>query len=188
MFNGVFEEATSQRATFPEDHPVAFKLLIGWVYTGFIEIPKSSDDDGSEEHPSTHLLRLFVLAEKLMIPRLADATMDLLTKYCKAIAILPHRAVMDEEYRQTPDDSKLRLWVARAMVHQFRFTSHDTYEKGPLKEMLADNVDLLGDFLGNMRVLEPDCSSSFPSEPWEFPACDYHQHTKSEPCPYAKKK
>ncbi|KAF8859530.1 hypothetical protein BDZ45DRAFT_359005 [Acephala macrosclerotiorum] len=56
MFNGSFEEATTQRATLSEDDPVAFKLIIGWVYTRVIEIPKYEN----EESPVTYFLRLLL--------------------------------------------------------------------------------------------------------------------------------
>lgn len=184
MFNGSFEEAATQRAKFPEDDPVAFKLLIGWVYTKVIEIPK----DENEESPVTYLLRLFVLVEKLMVVTLADRAIELLSKYCAATSVLPHVDVLNEEYKETPEDSKLRLWIARAMAHQFRNSPSDTYEAEPMKMLLADNVDLLGDFLVALKILESDRNDSKPSDPSDFPLCDYHQHAKSEPCPYTKDK
>ncbi|CZR66762.1 uncharacterized protein PAC_16663 [Phialocephala subalpina] len=192
MFNGSFEEASTQRATFPEDHLVPFMLLIGWVYTKTIEIPKSLECDGSEEdpapHPTTHLLRLFVLAEKLMVPKLADATIDLLSKYCAASCILPHIEYLNEEYKETPEDSKLRLWIARAIAHQFCFSVSESYESEPLKVLLADDVYLLGDFLSALKVQQSNRDGSEPSDPTDFPPCDYHQHAESEPCPYAQEK
>lgn len=47
-----------------------------------------------------------------------------------------------------------------------------------MKVLLANNVDLLGNFLSALNVLERNSDGSKPSDPTDFPPCDYHQHTK----------
>jgi hypothetical protein len=42
MFNGGRREAGTQSANMPDDNPKAFKLLLGWVYVGKIEVPAES--------------------------------------------------------------------------------------------------------------------------------------------------
>jgi hypothetical protein len=54
MFNGNFRECIDQSATFPEDEPRIWKLLIGWLYKGTIEFPTGS--------PNSHPRNQAVLA------------------------------------------------------------------------------------------------------------------------------
>ena len=37
MFSGGFKEALEHSATFPEDSPEAFEVVVEWVYTGVLK-------------------------------------------------------------------------------------------------------------------------------------------------------
>jgi hypothetical protein len=59
MFNGGWRETGTQSANRPDDNPMAFKLLLGWVYVGKIEVP-------TETQGLVDLyIELYAMAEKL---------------------------------------------------------------------------------------------------------------------------
>ena len=72
-FNGSFQEATSDRAEPPEDHPESVALFFGWPYSGNIEYSKQPLGPSSS---TCQLIHLFCFEEKYDIVALKDATMD----------------------------------------------------------------------------------------------------------------
>lgn len=128
---------------------------------------------------------LFILAEKLNITRLADETMDFLTKFCKWHQILPNPTPLNISYNNTRVGSKLRVWITRVFVHMvLRSTpNHEFWSNRALEKILGENQELLADVIAELRV-----SARKPhSMPDTYPECDYHQHAANEVCPYLKK-
>jgi hypothetical protein len=82
MFRGHFE-ATMNSATFPEDTPESFDLLVEWVYSGSIRpLVATTPEPGSRRYPQGALSYLFTqfygLASKIRMPELMDKIMDYL--------------------------------------------------------------------------------------------------------------
>jgi BTB/POZ domain len=71
MFNEGWTETGTQSATLPDDDPKAFKLLVGWVYGGKIEVPADA------EGPIDIYIGLFAMANKFALSRLADEAIEL---------------------------------------------------------------------------------------------------------------
>jgi len=78
LFTGSFQEGTTQSATLPEEDREAFKLFIGWIHHGSIEVHQL------KEWPLTRYIHLFALAEKYGVTQLVDQTMVWMTKFTKA--------------------------------------------------------------------------------------------------------
>lgn len=71
MFNGDFLESKTGEATFPEDDPVAFDILLFYIYTNKLS---------GYSHPTTHgfslYLHLYMLADRFVIPEVQDRCID----------------------------------------------------------------------------------------------------------------
>ena len=84
MFSGEFKEAKENKATFPEDDPEAFEILIEWVYTGILRpLDHLTDGMGNKIEDKDgffsltwKFFRTYILANKLCINSLMDMLMS----------------------------------------------------------------------------------------------------------------
>jgi hypothetical protein len=133
------------------------------------------------------LIHLFALAEKYNIVSLADEAMDFLIKMTKAKNWLPTTTDMTMGYRLTHQKSGLRLFLARPFVY---LTLHCTpkiadrlWDNVKMQKALMENEGLFTNVFEMLRLQ----AGKLQVDPREQPACDYHQHAKTEACPYLKK-
>jgi hypothetical protein len=181
MFNGNFKEGIEQCASFPEDDPLIWKFLIGWVYRGTLEQPN---------HRPTNLvydkIKIFALAEKYNIIKLKDQTMDTLNAHLCSQNLIPSLGSIALGYKLTQSGSKLRIFLAGTLAYvtlrRKKFTDGQ-WETLKVAEKLKTIEDLLEDTL----YLMGESSGKLSPDPTKQPACDYHQHAKTEACPYVKK-
>ncbi|KAE8452599.1 hypothetical protein EG329_013858 [Mollisiaceae sp. DMI_Dod_QoI] len=187
MFNGPFAEGVSQSAEFPEDNPTAFKLLIGWIYTQHVEDPYEFDTARGLRHCSSRqIIALYALAEKYNILRLQDQSMDHLVKHCIDRKKWLFAQTMGWAYENTHANSKLRLYVARHFVFVTLCSQRGrdkSWTDDIMRSELMKNEDLFKDVFALLR----DYAGKMPSDPNKALACDYHQHSSTEPCPYQNK-
>jgi hypothetical protein len=185
MFNGNFKEGAEQCATFPEDDPLIWKSLIGWVYSGLVEEPTSRTINPCDL--TTDKIKIYALAEKYGIIELQDKTMDPLNHHFCLQSLIPSLASVARGYKLTHSGSKLRLLLARTLAYHTLRTGEEylnrSWSSPKLVEVLKKNEDLL---LDSLTLMRESSGKVFPN-PTNQPACDYHQHAKTEPCPYAKK-
>ncbi|KAF8859532.1 hypothetical protein BDZ45DRAFT_673277 [Acephala macrosclerotiorum] len=178
MFNGPFKEGQTQLSKLPEDNIHVFKLFLGWLYLGIIEIPSTQF--------FVDYSHLYAFADKYCISELADATMDKMCKVSAHKKWMPTESEITVCYELTPRKSKLSLFFARCLAWVSLHISGDRADKLWTNEGLRDTVkgndDLSLQFFDLLRF---QSGKPLP-DPREAPACDYHQHTKDEPCPYIK--
>ncbi|TGO17000.1 hypothetical protein BPAE_0456g00040 [Botrytis paeoniae] len=186
MFNGKFLEGIIHSAKMPEDNIEAFKLMLGWVYSGAIE-PGIGLTFANGDSASTPLLELLILAEKYDINQLVDATMDYLIDLLQEKRIIIGESLWVYIYENTRQTSKLRLFFTRLAIYAMRFKDGE-FTSNPkfwtLKEIhsiLAQNSEILMDYLALTQGVK------LQEDPLIAPPCDYHRHTADEPCPYKPK-
>ncbi|TGO48339.1 hypothetical protein BCON_0243g00110 [Botryotinia convoluta] len=80
MFNGGFKEATDGLASFPEDFPEAFDILIQWIYSGRL---RWFDIGTAAAGASWDFLKFYCLAEKICLTQLADLALDIYREICR---------------------------------------------------------------------------------------------------------
>lgn len=73
-FNGSFEEGESQTLNLEDASPSAFAIFVNWLYTQRIEEPNS------DKLTMSNLLELWLLADRILIPRLQNETLAILNK------------------------------------------------------------------------------------------------------------
>lgn len=176
MFTGGFSEATTQSATLPENDPAAFELFLGWIYRGVIDEARFCD----------HLISLFGLAEKYDLVALMDKTMDTIASRLYSDNLVFGPAQLEYIYSRTCEQSELRLFAARMyawrILVQPDIGAAETatmLPKGPhLNDILIDSQKLMR----NLKPKGPNHIIFF--DPRTAPPCHYHQHGKSEKCPY----
>jgi len=182
MFNGEFIESQTQAASFPEDHPIAFKLFVSWLYRETIAPLQTIDQCGMTE--CQQLCRLFALAEKYEVPLLADACMDAMISFSRSKNGIPNIATITLGYLETFDDSKLRIYLARCCAYIILTSGTETSDGTWSNEKLSALFEKTPVIMEDVMPLLRRQAGKMMQDPREVPACEYHQHAKTEPCPH----
>lgn len=182
MFNGRFQEAITQTATFPEDSPPAFKKMLGWVYRGTLQqefdtLSLNSDDS------VTQLVDLLVLADKYDITNLMNDGMDFLIKYLSEKNLIIGTYFWKEVYERTRCSSKLRLFLTRQALWAMNFNDGEfaanphSWSLKKINSILSTNEEILTDFLTLMKGQTQRQENPLSASP-----CDYHLHRDVDIC------
>ncbi|KAI9649500.1 hypothetical protein NHQ30_002077 [Ciborinia camelliae] len=188
MFNSGFKEAEENSATFPEDLPESFDILIQWVYSGHI---RHYECHGPARPETWNFLQFYSLAEKLCLMKVQDRVLDIYRNSCRAENCTFNLSWATEAYEITPDQSALRRFVIQMLVFMFHTTS-DSGQNGNehFIQAMKSNDEIFTDF---MLALRKHVKSSIPVDPRVSDPksgaikCEYHTHTKDEDCYRFKK-
>lgn len=179
MLNRSWAESNSQKATLPEDSPETFKLFLGRIYQGKLEV---SPLEGGVER----CIRLSGFAEKHDITALLDAAIETIMGLMKGANSLLGPNMMGFAYAATHVGSKLRLLAARCFVfatlHLSQELANGAWSKEKRNETITKHNDLWIDAFDMMRLQ----AGKLQLNPRDQPLCDYDQHAKTEACPYLK--
>lgn len=183
MFNGGFQEATKQAATLPEDNPEVFDLLLEWVYTGRLS-PVSSTNDAPVRDWRV-LLELYLLAEKIVLPKLMDCTMSTIVASYEQSRNLPSNDRIERVYQESPPQSLLRKFMVRALHYVITISNY----RGPkatkgFGHLLSTNETLATDLVELMRGTRGKVTP----DPRKIPICTFHVHPENEECEFKARK
>jgi len=104
-------KASIQSATLSEDDPKISKRLFGWFYLGTIELPKLTN------WPVTLFVKLFGVAEKYKMTRLADDAMDVLLNVYSEKKLSSRTAPEVDSRQITHADSKIWVFLVRLFIY-----------------------------------------------------------------------
>jgi len=129
-FNSDFIEGQSQEYRLDVDEEEVVRLLVEWFYTQTLNTrrPDEKLDDAASMEEDLLLAKLWVLADKLLLPQLQNQVLDKLEEVCEAVVRLP-LGCLHYVYSNTPPRSPLRQWC----VHRFAFMLDENW--------LADHPD-----------------------------------------------
>ncbi|QSZ31405.1 hypothetical protein DSL72_000970 [Monilinia vaccinii-corymbosi] len=178
MFNTGFKEAEGNSATFLEDLPKAFDILIYWVYSGKIRKSKVSE--------AWNFLGFYSLAKKLRLVELKDLAFDYYRNNCRIKQIHFDMPWAIEAYRIAPPQSGLRRFVIQLLVWRFQ-TQHNSeiHANEFFTEIMQSNHEISTDFMLSLRnpvgVSIPD-APRIVDRTAVATRCQYHSHTEDEDC------
>ena len=177
MFNGGFNEASTNKATFPDDEPQAFEVLMEWVYTGEL-LPIFEEPKKLSWNPS----KVYKPADKICLPYLQDQIIDAWQASMVKTNIVIGFENIREIYDITPDGSKLRKFGLDMMVYAYKELSTATRQEswsGERAWIAVQNCPELGkEFLTELRKV----LFTSVSDPRTGSACTYHCHGKGDKC------
>ncbi|KAE9381285.1 hypothetical protein N431DRAFT_301748, partial [Stipitochalara longipes BDJ] len=110
-FNGKFLEGQSQEYRLSEDKEEVVRFLVEWLYTQDINTRRrqeigSVDEDADED---LTLVKLWILADELLLPRLQNAVLYKLQRIREAFRHTPLKC-LHYVYEHTEFASPLREW------------------------------------------------------------------------------
>ncbi|KAI9643279.1 hypothetical protein NHQ30_007896 [Ciborinia camelliae] len=192
MFQGSFQEAASNSASFPEDDLEAFCVLMHWVRNGnlppWIIRPKNREIDPldpDEEvdvvqvYSSFDFIELYALADKFCVFNL----MNLITDYVVRTLELDGSWFTIEDisdiYAKAPENSGLRRLAC--FIFNCLMESHSVMRLPP--EDLASALQTIdGLAVDSINFLRSRSSQVDFISPEDVPACEFHDHRDGEIC------
>ena len=151
-FNGEFVEGQNQEYKIQQVDEEVIRLLVHWLYTQKLdtmnleEIRKKEDPNGAGQdqvHQDKALIQLWILGERLLIPRLQNSAMDEPMRVHYHTNIIP-TCHFRYVYENTAVDSALRRVFVDTFVGHFSTPDlYDEYPKQFSQEMLLDIVKKL---------------------------------------------
>ncbi|KFY56104.1 hypothetical protein V496_06792 [Pseudogymnoascus sp. VKM F-4515 (FW-2607)] len=189
MFDSNFLEAVTSSASFPEDDPSAFEVLMEWIYYDSLKsvgLSSRHTQEGAQENMRKIIMTLG-LADKYCIDELAD----------RCLTILYHRSrnyvscrldlgMIGVIYAATGPVSMARKYAISELAEAVATTSVPARARSisgiitalGISETCKQNRDILDDlFKAITRRSQPPLSGSA--------VCQFHLHPKAAVCPYA---
>lgn len=202
-FNGGFMEASSDVLDLPEDDPQAFELFVRWLYARAMNPPETTTTPNTSVNsrvttppffnqlfPSTtpppiqDLLRLYVLASKLMIEELENSCTDTASWYFRVGTLGQRRPdIRDVQYiyLNTPAGSGMqRLLRERLTLGLFRGKQHNPVT-AEWRDILNQTPDLGFDIVNDIAGFHWVSGSNAPGRVVSGD-CVFHRHEKGEVC------
>ncbi|KAH7417491.1 hypothetical protein BKA64DRAFT_636849 [Cadophora sp. MPI-SDFR-AT-0126] len=111
-FNSNFLEGRTQVYHLDDVEEEVGSLLVNWLYSQDLVV-ESIEKEENVPYEAVHLVQLWVVADKLLIPQLQNLVIQKLIKREKILGIIPIDTLTDL-YKTTSKDSPLRL----LLLHQ----------------------------------------------------------------------
>ena len=210
MFNGAFFESASQTGVFPEESPDAFALLLEWFYGNKLCALSCQYAQPGVYSPVEALIRLYALADMLLLPQLQDCAVSTLMGYCKIRDVGPSFQEIDLVYELTSTGCGLRRLMVEWVVGMVKIQPGDSGEVErsmrvcEVASLMEGNGELIIDVLmARDKVKEEGksgsntvVSSSGPDgglpgavservKPYDLPKCRFHVHGDGQECFYS---
>ena len=185
MFNGRFVEARENSASFPEDFPEAFELLIEWMYTEGYQCIEKDISAHELRFQLDVRLALCALAVKICLPTLADLTMTIIFSNLASRSMSPGPRILQASYDTLPAISPLLRFMIEIVYHDV-FVLSPSHEWGSDDRVnyLSSNPDLLRDIIAIGRSREERRTKLV--HPFERPVCDFHLHGPEHMCEFTR--
>ncbi|KAI9704986.1 MAG: hypothetical protein M1836_006766 [Candelina mexicana] len=175
--DGRWVEAAHVQVNLPEDDPAVFEVLVQWLYAQKIEEAIINDDFIST---SLMLVRLYLLADKLGIPRLKNISIDTFVEMFESKKLLPTEKIIAE------------IWKTTMAGCPFRQVCVDLWgwSSGPKSYDSLGEVDNIGDFFCRVARILSTRHLALPKEkaPFRTSMCNYHESAQSAICSCGKKR
>ncbi|TVY35864.1 hypothetical protein LOCC1_G008543 [Lachnellula occidentalis] len=146
MFKGGFQEAITNSASFPEDVPGSFDILITWVYHGKLRPLTMLKDNRNAM--AWKVIALYSLAEKLCVSELMDDIMDAFRDFQQQNDTLPSCNFILTTYQKLDSNSPLRRYVCYCYTFVLL---KETRDMNMMTSLLAKVPDLATDMAGLLR-------------------------------------
>jgi BTB/POZ domain len=157
-----FVESTRREVNLPEDDPAAMEQVLLWLYLGRTDICTARGDE------TIRAVQTFVLADNLLVERLANDILDMFQDYCQ-LYIVPTAALI-EIIRYGAAAGRLKEMLLQQLENDTRYAGWDNYvrEDPRLLELRTDRS--IAGAHDPMRVLTSSESGADPS--WSLDPCE----------------
>ena len=163
MFGSQFKEAITNSATFPEDDPKYFDILMSWVYHGQLPRLLITLQEGLYSFDWSPIY-LYALADKFGVYEVMDRGIDQITKFLNTSGHLPNASSYGKVYSLTPEGSPLRRLYSQLIVYGLMKHSRLLSIDGGCEGLAESYPDLARDVVSVLLAangsFENPCSNS----------------------------
>lgn len=152
-FHSQLIEGVTQTYILQDTTPAAIRLLVHWLYTQKVHLPVAEEDreDVSDRDRSIWLAELWVLGDKLLVPRLQNEVLSsMLRLKVQRLNLLLSLGTIKYIYSHTSSGSQLRRFVVHLCIYCRKAACYEDPSRFSYfpKEMLAEALLLA---IENMR-------------------------------------
>ncbi|TVY42483.1 hypothetical protein LSUB1_G003275 [Lachnellula subtilissima] len=181
MFKSGFKEASENTATFPEDPPESFEILLEWVYSGKLRPSVQVNTSATNQSIEWDCVTMYTLADKLCLSSLKDEILDSIRASHRKYNLLFTISETADNYDQMSEKSTLRAYALDTLLYTFSTQRNVSgWPTSELKDALVGNADLCTDFLTKLR--DNLFFNRRVRDPRDGKNCDYHSHGKDAEC------
>jgi hypothetical protein len=143
-------EGQTQEYRVDEDDEEVIRLLVHWFYTQKLDLLQVQEafndfDGDAAAKEDMCLVKLWVLADKLLIPQLQNMTLDALVKICGKAQGLATRC-LDYVCVNTSKDSGLRRWFIHRCAFRIESKSFLEHPEEYPHQLLLEIVTILSEW------------------------------------------
>ncbi|KAF7855987.1 hypothetical protein EAF04_009943 [Stromatinia cepivora] len=162
--------------------PSTFDVLVEWIYTDRllgIEMVKVDDSNCKIFSMSWDPIQLYILAKKLLLPRLVDRAMEVVRRIDRSEDLYYSQEALKLIYVHTSEGSNLRQYVTKRAAYAVRNYGESSSLLTTDLLSAMENKDFARNYLdvsrnGNLK------------DPRKGPGCQFHVDGKDEECPAQK--
>lgn len=144
-FTGNFEEGHTRSMTLEDVEDATFESFVTWVYTQAIPFVTGIDGITDYESDNINLIRLWILADRLLIPQLQNSAIFRLEESRRRYKhkLLFPLEIAKEVYEQTETTSPLRRYLVDLCAAKFNHKVYANVNNRKLfpQEMLLDLLE-----------------------------------------------
>ena len=134
-FNGTLKEAHTHEMRLPEDTKETFDVFVHWLYSS--HLPKEDSCDESADL-GLYYLRLFIIAEKYLIPELQGSTYHRIRRYF-GTCTFPRKYFVQELFENSAP-TKLHEYIVKLCAYSI-VHDRDRYYEEHWQGLLSCNAD-----------------------------------------------
>ena len=163
----------------PDDDPIAFELLVKWIYQGQLEGCLEGSDEQKYEH-ALACYKLYLLCEKLDMIKLKNQSMDMYRQGLHESALVPDATELWDIYRTAPAGSPFRKLMTRIAARQIMDNAVEK-DASTYRKCFENSADFGIEMVNAIRSMSGGMLFDDPTKASD--ACQYHDHRDGSGCP-----
>lgn len=167
----------SMKLELLDSDPLAFELLVKWLYQGRIDDVSAMPDDKKWDYAHA-CQKLYVLCDQIHMPQLKNIAIDQFRKGCNEAGLVPGPEEMKPIYETTLPGSPFRKLVSKIAARQI-MDPESTNDARTYRLCFDGSPDFAIDVINAIRQ---GAGGTLFEDPTEGVGCAYHEHENGASC------
>ena len=169
--------STDSHIELPGEDPIAFELLVKWLYQGKIEDVSKMPVDRKWDY-AFKCQQLYLFCDKFGLQKLKNIAIDQFRKGCNEAGLVPGPEEMRPIYDKTAPSSPFRKLVCKIAARQIMDPAGNK-DATDYRACFEASPDFAIDVI---NAIKDGAGSSLFDNPTEGNPCRYHEHDNGESC------
>ena len=160
-----------------EDDPVAFELLVKWLYQGKIDDVSTMSMEKKWDYAEA-CQKLYLLCEKIQLCEVKNIAIDQFRKGCHEAGLVPGPEEMKPIYEKTQPSSPFRKLISKIAARQI-MDPESKKEASTYRACFETTPDFAIDVI---NAIKDGTGGSLFDDPTEGNSCRFHEHENGDTC------